>query len=666
MVHKPHNYWTKERCALVAKDCKHRKEFFRKYGSAYNIARTNGWLDEICSHMPMTRKQKQEYYSYFENCRIAASSFKNRNEFRSGNEVAYRVAQSNNWLDFFFDNPKSVSQGWWQDKNHCADAALKCKSRIEFYRNWKGAYLAAARNGWLDEICKPIEKYQKEHGTYKRPNGYWTKEKCLEAAKKAIERGESKQEFCKKHSAAHRSILQNDWTDEIFSLFPILGDHYNRCIYVYEFPDKSAYIGLTCNPFARNRGHNEKKTSAVYQHKKKTGLEPKMKILTDYMPNEEAQKQELQYLMLYKSNGWNILNKIKTGALGSSQVIWNRQKCEEISSRYKILKEFTDKEPLCYSAINRNGWNELLSHMQRNKLTTIQMREIALGCSTINEFRKKHRRIYDMARRHNVLEEVTNGIPEGFNGPTEKEIREIASSYNSYTKFCSEQQICIKWAKRRGIFTEITAHMEKYRRNNLTYKYLADEAKVCKSRSEFKKLDASGYAKALKEGWLNEICSHMNPQCRVLSNELLKEIALKYQTKKDFQKEDSSAYNTAKDRGILDELCIHMINQKRKPYTLDECVDVAKKYQTLNEFRNKAPQCYSAVCRNKWQEIVCKHMERIARPPLTIAICREIALDCNTRAELQRKDPSCYNAARKNGWLDEICKHMKPSQRKSV
>lgn len=45
---------------------------------------------------------------------------------------------------------------------------------------------------------------------------------------------------------------------------------------------------------------------------------------------------------------------------------------------------------------------------------------------------------------------------------------------------------------------------------------------------------------------------------RKLTNNILADIASKYQTKSEFQKLDSSAYQTARRKGILDEICQHM------------------------------------------------------------------------------------------------------------
>jgi predicted GIY-YIG superfamily endonuclease len=48
---KPRNYWTKERIAVVAKKCKTRGEFSKKYKRAYTVAKIMGIFSKLCSHM---------------------------------------------------------------------------------------------------------------------------------------------------------------------------------------------------------------------------------------------------------------------------------------------------------------------------------------------------------------------------------------------------------------------------------------------------------------------------------------------------------------------------------------------------------------------------------------------------------------------------------------
>ncbi|MDL2212629.1 hypothetical protein LJC29_01515 [Bacteroides sp. OttesenSCG-928-N06] len=664
MTKKTHNYWTEERCAEEALKFTRRVDFEKHSSSACQTARRKGWMDRICSHMELTVEQKKTFFSYYENCHTESKKYRNRKEFRAKNNIAYKIAQSKGWLDFFFENPKSVPIGWWQDKSHCLEEALKYNQRTSFAHSSAGAFQAAFRNGWLDEICKHMDDYQRENGTYKRKSGYWTKERCIKAVKECVNNGESKQQFKLKYSAASRAILQNGWTEEIYSMFPILGNLYRRCIYVYEFTDNFAYIGLTYNPTKRNRDHHYKKDSAVYKHIHESGLFPTFKVISDYMENEEAQKQEASTLKEYINNGWNILNRIKTGALGHGNPIWTKEICQQIASKYIVLKDFSDNEPICYNAMIRNGWvKELCLHMKRRKFSLNEMKIAAAKYDTVLDFRRNDNKIYCAAQRQGLLNEVIKGMKAGYDGPSESEIRAEACKYTLYGDFINKSKLHYKWAKRLGILDKVTSHMNRSKRKKITFSMCKITASKCTSRVEFKKMDPSAYSCARENGWLEELCAHMKPMIRTFTYESLQEIANKYKTKKDFQKKDSSAYNSAYRRGWLDDLCVHMIKKKRKPYTLEECAATAEKYNTRVDFQKKSMKCYNAARRNGWLDIVCSHMKPMLRE-ITKDVCFEIAKRCTTRAEFQRMDGSCYNAARKNGWLNEICEHMKPQHRK--
>jgi hypothetical protein len=48
---------------------------------------------------------------------------------------------------------------YWQNKENCANEALKYNGKYEFLKGSGGAADAAKRNGWYDEICLPMKKY---------------------------------------------------------------------------------------------------------------------------------------------------------------------------------------------------------------------------------------------------------------------------------------------------------------------------------------------------------------------------------------------------------------------------------------------------------------------------------------------------------------------------
>ena len=205
-VKKPRRYWTKENCHKEALKYQTRSEFYLGSGSAYSAAKINSWLDDICSHMDTVITKPRGYWTK-ENCHQEALKYQTRSEFYLGSNSAYNAARKNKWLDdicLHMEELKRPSGHW--SKENCHQEALKYQSRNEFRLGSNGAYDAAGKNGCLDEICSHMEEL-------KRPSGYWTKENChIEALKY-----QSRNEFKLRSNSAYNAANINNWSDEICS-----------------------------------------------------------------------------------------------------------------------------------------------------------------------------------------------------------------------------------------------------------------------------------------------------------------------------------------------------------------------------------------------------------------------------------------------------------------
>jgi len=95
---KPPGYWTKERCHEVALTCNSRTEFQKKYRGAYSSAHRNGWIDKICSHMEFIIKKPPGYWTK-ERCHEVALTCNSRFEFQKKYRGAYNLARKNGWLN---------------------------------------------------------------------------------------------------------------------------------------------------------------------------------------------------------------------------------------------------------------------------------------------------------------------------------------------------------------------------------------------------------------------------------------------------------------------------------------------------------------------------------------------------------------------------------------
>ncbi len=193
------NKWTKETCLKEAQKYKSRGEFAKSNGSAYDVARCNGWLND---YTWFEKKQKQSgYWNNYDTCYNAASQCKNISEFINKYGNAYLWSKKQGWLkDYIWFPPPITAKKWDYDK--CLKEAKKYSLLSDFEKNSKSAYGAAKRNGWL----KDFSWLTRQH----RPSGYWDYNTCYQEAKKY----KSSSEFQKKNQTAWIAARKNKWLRE--------------------------------------------------------------------------------------------------------------------------------------------------------------------------------------------------------------------------------------------------------------------------------------------------------------------------------------------------------------------------------------------------------------------------------------------------------------------
>jgi len=224
----------------------------------------------------------------------------------------------------------------------CKEEALKYKIKKDFKLK-STAYSTIEKNKWYELLNHMIE--------IKKPNGFWTYEQCKETALKYKTIKELKYNCI----SAYTKIIKSDWR-ELFQHMEILGNRFKRLIYVYEFPDNTCYIGLTGNINLRKQQHLKMKNSCVYKYIKNTKLNPNIKIKSDYIETEKASLLEGEILKQYKSEGWIILNKIKTGSIGHGKIKWDYISCKDEAKKYSKISEFAKYSYGAYNAAKKHNW----------------------------------------------------------------------------------------------------------------------------------------------------------------------------------------------------------------------------------------------------------------------------------------------------------------------
>ena len=139
--------------------------------------------------------------------------------------------------------------------------------------------------------------------------------------------------FKKKTPSAYNASLNRYNLDDICSHMKSVGNRYKRCIYSYVFSDNSVYVGLTSN--LKNRHYRHLKKGTVYNYIINSGFDYEIFQLTKYIDVELAKQKEGEFVNKYKNDNYTILNKAKTGGVGSTIKKWTYDKCKEEALKYK-------------------------------------------------------------------------------------------------------------------------------------------------------------------------------------------------------------------------------------------------------------------------------------------------------------------------------------------
>lgn len=145
---KTSGYWKNKKNVIVeSKKYKTRGEFQKGCIGAYKVARVNGWLDEMdwfVKPIAYNKKWTKEYVF------AEARKYQTRSEFYKGCGSAYVVARRNGWLSemTWFVCGRIIK---WTKENVVAEAN-KYQTRKEFYKGCQSAYSVARKNKWLDEL----------------------------------------------------------------------------------------------------------------------------------------------------------------------------------------------------------------------------------------------------------------------------------------------------------------------------------------------------------------------------------------------------------------------------------------------------------------------------------------------------------------------------------
>lgn len=495
---------SEEELADIAKCYTSVKEFRKKDHNIYDQIRRRGLLGELCAHM---KRAKPEPFSD-EELVIIAKDYDDLHLFKKEQKRIYSAIQRRGLLDKLCGHMKRMRVDCYSDDD-LKNIAKKYKTKREFQRNDGGAYFAASKRGILESICHHMERLV-------APKGFYTKEYCKTIAKDFKTRSEFQSGNGRVYSAAAR----HGWLDDICSHMAPAGTGRKRKVYVYTFEDGYAYVGLTDDISRRKREHlgnfRDKKKSPVLKHLQETGAKFEYKELTGWLDLDVVGQIEDKYIKQYAAEGWLMLNRRGGGGLGGRGGIYAPDKIKKIVRKYEYMEDFRQKEPGIYDYLCANHlYSKYCSVLKRKRkgpgYWTLE-RSVAVipECETRTVFQKRYYQAYRLIKESGLLDKYYPSKEIKKRKWTIKKSAKIASLCRSRMELHKKYPGAYEILRKAGLLDELLPSRKYWEKYN-------DEEKMkiianCKTKRELNDHYRSVYDWLRLSGRLDEFYPKRGPR----------------------------------------------------------------------------------------------------------------------------------------------------------
>lgn len=209
---------------------------------------------------------------------------------------------------------------------------------------------------------------------------------------------DSIREVRENYTGVYDAMCRNGW----LNIFPHLKRELNifedtkYTVYAFCFKEtKTVYVGLTIDINRRTTEHLYKHcNSPVYKYATENNLRiPKVQILRNELTPIESLETEDYYVNKFKKEGWNILNKGKTGVQsGSLGTVGNGKLTYSYvyqqALKYKSLKDFREYSNTAYQKAVKEGWLDeydwLVVDVDKRPKLVVQLNEIG-NCEALHQ-----------------------------------------------------------------------------------------------------------------------------------------------------------------------------------------------------------------------------------------------------------------------------------------
>lgn len=507
----------------------------------------------------------------------------------------------------------SKRNNWTKEKT--IEEARKYTSVSEFSKNAKGAYAAAQRNGWMDEMtwfssCR---------------HAPWT----LSAAKAEASKYETLHDFIKGSPGAYQASMRNGWLVEMTWL---ANDHrkWNRDSVIEE---SRKY---------RSRTEFAKACMGAYLYAKKHSM-----------------LDEMTWLPL----------KVRTP--------WAKEECIEESKKYTTRKDFSIGSSGAYTAAIENGWiHEMnwLKLLHHSAWTLEECIEEGKKYTSRSEFQKKSSGAYQSAFKNGWLDKM-DWLTTPVYGPLKQLSNHIVYVYideaNQACYVGRTNRLKKRDREHRHPYNPSKPDSLKRYFDSLGIEMpqpIVLKDKLLPSDSQFWEDYYLNYYKGkgytiINRGKTGVNIGSLGGGFIKWDKETTMQESKKYRTPSEFQLGSPSAYQAAKRYKWIKEYSWLEYDQMPNGYwSKERVIEESKKYTSRREMEQGSPAAYSAALKNGWSADLPLEYKYVEKGYYTKEKIQELASLCQKKVEFKRKYSRAYVIARENGWLNELFPLLRPDR----
>ena len=289
---------------------------------------------------------------------------------------------------------------------------------------------------------------------------YWTTDSVMAESRKYGSRSEFNKKSCGAYNYARKHNMLGLMTWFKTPEHCDRADGQRHCVYGYfDENSKAVYVGLTIDIARRDREHRRCDDSAVHMYFCMKTI-PNPVILKEHLDVKSAQYYENYFVNYYKSIGYNILNKAKTGigvgSVGSYVTKWNCRTVIEESRKYGSRKEFAENSGSAYQYAARHGMLDSMTWLvaKIKPLTIDDVISESRKYGSKGEFAQKSPRYYKYAWSHKMLSGMywLNGKLTMW---SDESVKAEGSKYRSRSEFKKKSGSAYQYALRNGLLETI-------------------------------------------------------------------------------------------------------------------------------------------------------------------------------------------------------------------